>query len=184
VAILDAPRGQARAALERGLELAGWTVSGDSAAGADALLCMVIDAAAAPSSGASAVAWTREELRRLHAATKPVVEQLREARGGRVVLVCTGVCDPVAAPVAQTVLIEAVKGFARSLALEAGARGITVNTVLAPGIDDAGAATALRRTGTWSELAEAVLFLATTGTFVTGETLTVSGGATIGRLTI
>ncbi|HFC52855.1 MAG TPA: 3-oxoacyl-ACP reductase FabG [Gammaproteobacteria bacterium] len=83
-----------------------------------------------------------------------------------------------------------VMGFTRALAREAGARGITVNTV-APGFIDTDMTRALsdehrqallgqiplNRLGSAEEIAAAVVFLASPGAaYITGETLHVNGG--------
>ena len=82
-------------------------------------------------------------------------------------------------------------GLARSMAKELGPQGIRVN-VVAPGVVDGEATaklpleryryyqnlTSLKRTGQPGEVAEVVLFLASTAAaFVTGETINVDGGA-------
>jgi len=82
-------------------------------------------------------------------------------------------------------------GLARSMAKELGPQGIRVN-VVAPGVVDGEATaklpleryryfqnlTSLKRTGQPAEVAEVVLFLASTAAaFVTGETINVDGGA-------
>ncbi len=83
----------------------------------------------------------------------------------------------------------AVIGFTKSLACEMGPSGIRVNCV-APGVIDTKMnahlgeedikaleeETPLCRTGKPEEVAEAVLFLADKGTFITGEVIKVSGG--------
>jgi len=83
-----------------------------------------------------------------------------------------------------------IVGFTRSLAKEVGSRGVTVNTV-APGFietdmtqamddrqrDTMSAQIPLGRLGAPEDIAQAVLFLASTGAaYVTGETLNVNGG--------
>jgi 3-oxoacyl-[acyl-carrier protein] reductase len=83
-----------------------------------------------------------------------------------------------------------IVGFTRSLAKEVGSRGVTVNTV-APGFietdmtqamderqrDAMSAQIPLGRLGAPEDIAQAVLFLASTGAaYVTGETLNVNGG--------
>lgn len=83
-----------------------------------------------------------------------------------------------------------IVGFTRSLAKEVGSRGVTVNTV-APGFietdmtqamderqrDAMSAQIPLGRLGAPEDIAQAVLFLASTSAaYVTGETLNVNGG--------
>jgi hypothetical protein len=167
---------------------AGWSVA---AAGGGAhldlvpdLLCVVVDTTTAPQRGTAALSWTREKLTRLYADTKAVAGGMRGARRGAVVFVCTASSSAATAGVPGAVVLDAVKGFAWSLALELGGRGITVNVITASALQDDGGATALRRAGDPTDVADAVLFFATSATFVTGQMLEVSGGATVGRLAL
>jgi 3-oxoacyl-[acyl-carrier protein] reductase len=88
----------------------------------------------------------------------------------------------------------AIEGISRNAALELAAHGITVNCV-APGLIDAGmflttpdetraafgARVPMRRLGTPADIAAAVGFLASEDAgYVTGQTLTVCGGLTLG----
>lgn len=82
-----------------------------------------------------------------------------------------------------------VAGFARSLAKEVGARGITVNTI-APGFIDTDmtkslseeqrnnmlANVPLKRFGEPQEIADLVAFLVSSGGYITGETIHINGG--------
>jgi 3-oxoacyl-[acyl-carrier protein] reductase len=184
VAVLAAPALPLRDAIARRLGEDGWSVADSGIEEAPDLLCVVVDTMTAPQESEAALRWTREALDRLYRETVQVVGAMREQRRGAVVFVCTASPSRATEAVCAAVVLEAVNGFAWSLALELGSRGITVNTVIASAVDGDTAATTLRRAGDPVDVADAVLFLATSATFVTGESLSVSGGAAIGRLTL
>ncbi len=122
--------------------------------------------------------------------TKACLRGMMKARWGRIVSISSvvgsmgnaGQCNYAATK-------AAVAGFSRSLAREVGSRGITVNT-LAPGFIDTDmtrelseaqatamlAAVPLGRFGNVQEIADAVAFLVTSGSYITGETIHVNGG--------
>lgn len=121
------------------------------------------------------------------AAVRPL---LKQKQGGRIVNVASvagiygnsGQCNYAAAK-------GGVIAFTRSLAKELGSRGITVNAV-APGLIDTDMSTglpetyrqkirariALGRFGKPEEVAGAILFLVTGGSYITGQTIAVDGG--------
>ena len=118
----------------------------------------------------------------------------RLADGGRVVNISSGVTSTALAGIA---LYSGVKAFldqvTKVAAIEFAARGITVNAV-GPGSTatgpfaqltaaqraEAGSAFTLGRIGEPNEIAGAAVFLASAaGSFTTGQTIVVDGGATI-----
>ena len=130
-------------------------------------------------------------LRSVFLASRAVLRPMMRQRGGRIVSISSisglsgnaGQCNYAAAK-------AGIVGFTRSLAKEAGARGITVNAV-APGyvptdltsdlpqtlLDEAVKATPLGRLGTAEDIAAAVSFLASDdAAFITGQVLRVDGG--------
>lgn len=130
-------------------------------------------------------------LRSVFLASRAVLRPMMRQRGGRIVSITSisglsgnaGQCNYAAAK-------AGIVGFTRSLAKEAGARGITVNAV-APGyvptdltsdlpqtlLDEAVKATPLGRLGTAEDIAAAVSFLASDdAAFITGQVLRVDGG--------
>lgn len=130
-------------------------------------------------------------LRSVFLASRAVLRPMMRQRSGRIVSITSisglsgnaGQCNYAAAK-------AGIVGFTRSLAKEAGARGITVNAV-APGyvptdltsdlpqtlLDEAVKATPLGRLGTAEDIAAAVSFLASDdAAFITGQVLRVDGG--------
>jgi 3-oxoacyl-[acyl-carrier protein] reductase len=123
---------------------------------------------------------------------------LEQSGHGRVITIAS---STVREPADNLVLSNAVRpgvvGWMKSLAREAGARGVTVN-VIAPGqidtariteiyphgpTEEALARIPLRRLGTPREIAEVVTFLASDrASYVTGAVLPVDGGLTRGLL--
>lgn len=131
----------------------------------------------------------------LYRVTKPLLRGMTKARWGRIVNVGSVVGsmgNPGQANYSASK--AAAAGFARSLACEVGARGITVNTV-APGfiqtdmtdeLSDEHRAQLLNqvpanRLGAPTEIAATVAFLASEGAaYITGETIHVNGGMYMG----
>ena len=127
--------------------------------------------------------------------TKACLRGMMKARWGRIINVSSVVGsmgNPGQANYAATK--AGVEGFARALASEVGARGITVNAV-APGFIDTDMTRALPdeqravllgqipvgRLGQVDEIASVVLFLAGDGAaYITGETIQVNGGMYMG----
>ena len=123
--------------------------------------------------------------------TRPLLRGMMRARWGRIVNLSSVVGrmgNPGQANYAATK--AGIEGFTRSLALEIGSRGITVNAV-APGFIDTDMTrelpdaqrqamvdrTALGRMGTAEDVAAVVAFLVGDGAgYVTGETIHVNGG--------
>jgi NAD(P)-dependent dehydrogenase (short-subunit alcohol dehydrogenase family) len=155
----------------------------------------------APLSQLDAAAWRFEFTRNTDAAfftTKAVGEQMRKQGGGAIVQNSSvaGV-DGVAGMAAYSASKAAIVMFTRVAAAEWGQYGIRVNAV-APGLittenamvtyDAAGispdamcATRPLRRAGTAHDVAKAIIFLASdAASYITGETIEVSGGKVIG----
>lgn len=123
---------------------------------------------------------------------KACVPQMREAGYGRIILVTSAVLDGAPTPrwTAYAVGKSALATFARSLAVELGPDGITVNCV-APGMTETAMIgdipekmrlvlarqTPLRRLAKPDDVARAVTFLASPAAgYITGETIRVNGG--------
>ncbi len=130
-------------------------------------------------------------LKSVFRASKAVLRGMMKQRSGRIITITSvvgtmgnaGQCNYSAAK-------AALQGFSKSLAREAGSRGITVNCV-APGFIDTDmtralpedtrkmfeAQTSLGRFGEPQDIADAVLFLASDqARYITGQTLHVNGG--------
>ncbi len=131
----------------------------------------------------------------LYRVTKPLLRGMTKARWGRIINVGSVVGsmgNPGQANYSASK--AAAAGFARSLACEVGARGITVNTV-APGFIQTDMTDELAdehkeqllskvpagRLGSADEIAATVTFLASDGAaYITGETIQVNGGMYMG----
>jgi 3-oxoacyl-[acyl-carrier protein] reductase len=141
--------------------------------------------------GMSALQWRRVIDVSLHGffhVTQPLVLPMLRTRWGRIVNMAsvsamTGNRGQVNYAAAKGALISAT----RSLALELGKRGVTVNAV-APGLIDTPMSAEfpeerlrslvpLQRTGTAEEVAELVAFLASDrAAYITGQTVPINGG--------
>ena len=128
--------------------------------------------------------------------TQAAIRQMLEQNGGSIINIGTVLVDhaiagfPATAPITSK---GAIHALTRQLASEFGKNNIRVNTI-APGIirsplqgkmgvDDADSLAGLHlldRIGEPKEVAEAAYYLATSD-FVTGETLNVAGGHTVGH---
>lgn len=123
--------------------------------------------------------------------TKEVIPTMVAAGYGRIVNV-SSVTGPVVSNPGESsysAAKAAIVGMSRSLAIEFGNNGITVNCVLPGWIGTAsqteaeaagGLNTPLRRSATGKEVANAIVFLASEeASYITGESLVVDGGNTI-----
>ena len=127
---------------------------------------------------------------------------MRKQRFGRIVLLSSRGALGLATRSAYSATKAGMIGMARTWALELAPHGITVN-VVAPGpiestemfhevlpkgdprIDALARAIPLRRLGTPEDVAHAVMYFASPAAgFVTGQTLYVCGGASVGTITI
>lgn len=123
--------------------------------------------------------------------TRAVLPGMKQAAYGRIV--CTSsVTGPLVSNPGESAYAAAkagMVGMVRSLAIETGRYGITVNAV-APGWIATGAATPeemvggantpIGRSGTPEEVASAIVFLASPeASYITGQTLVVDGGNTV-----
>ena len=126
---------------------------------------------------------------------------MKKRRFGRVVLISSRAAVGLATRTVYTATKAALIGMARTWALELGPHGITVNAI-APGpvptgmfravIEEDGeqerkliASLPMRRLGSTGDIARAVMYFADPDNgFVTGQTLFVCGGASVGYLQI
>ena len=132
------------------------------------------------------------EVRGAFMLARACVPQMREQGYGRIVAITSGVLDGAPTPrwTAYAVGKAALATFARSLAVELGPAGITVNCV-SPGMTETAligdtpeklrlilrAQAPLRRLAQPEDVAEAVSFLVSPkADYITGETLRVNGG--------
>jgi 3-oxoacyl-[acyl-carrier protein] reductase len=145
-------------------------------------------------------------LTRLHVSAAVILAQavlpgMRAEGGGRIVLISSRAALGLATRSAYAASKAALIGLARTWALELGPDGITVNVVapgpietdmfheiLPPGdprIAKLAASIPVRRIGRAEDVARAVLFFADPASgFITGQTLFVCGGTSVGSLSL
>lgn len=134
--------------------------------------------------------------------TQAFIPAMKAAGFGRIVLITSRAALGLQTRTSYTATKAGMVGMARTWALELGAFGITVNTV-APGpiqdtemfaavipegsekIPSMAASIPVKRLGRSSDVANAVCFLAAGESgFITGQTLMVCGGASLGSLSL
>lgn len=133
--------------------------------------------------------------------TQAALPSLRRCGGGRIVLISSRAAMGLQTRTCYSATKSGMVGMARTWALELAADGITVN-VVAPGpiaetemFDDAireeekrrqiAASIPVQRLGSPADVARAVqFFLSEDNSFITGQTLFVCGGASIGSLSL
>lgn len=130
----------------------------------------------------------------LYALTRPIVTGMTASGGGRILNLCRSPSlsndEPVVAMRWAT-----LAGFTRSLALEAGRRGITVNLLTYAHVGQQGGRhggggdrpverrTALRSRGRVDDVAAVAAFLVSDdASYVTGQVVSACGGSSIGRI--
>lgn len=122
--------------------------------------------------------------------TKPVVKAMMKQRSGCIINM-SSVCGVYgnAGQTNYSATKAGVIGFTKALAKEVATRGITVNAV-APGFietdmthgldkDKIAANIPLGRLGSTDDIAQTVKFLATAGSYITGQVISVDGGLVI-----
>jgi 3-oxoacyl-[acyl-carrier protein] reductase len=152
--------------------------------------------------GNDLVALTQLHLNAALTLTQPALPSMRAAGFGRIVLISSRAALGLATRTAYSATKAGMIGMARTWALELAPDGITVN-VVAPGpiretemfhdvipADSAreealAAAIPVKRLGAPDDVARAVMFFASpASSFITGQTLFVCGGSSIGSITI
>ncbi len=136
----------------------------------------------------------RLNLETAFAVTRAVAPGMVARRHGRIVFVSSVTGPIVSAPgsVGYATSKAAVDGLMRTLALELGRHGVTVNSVgpgwILTGSSEpdeivAGAATPVGRSGSPDEVAAAIAFLASdASSYLTGQNIVIDGGNTIQEL--
>jgi len=136
---------------------------------------------------ADVVAWDRMmdvNARAAWVLTSAAAPLLERTRGAVVHVACASAAAPWAGflpySASKAALVALVKGFAKALAPKVRVNAVAPGPVLAPDDDDRGraaavATTLLRRWGTPTDVAQAVVFLAT-APYITGVVLPVDGG--------